>query len=97
MGYHDRVFDLLDERPFTTEELREFCSVLLFESSTSSVAAENELPDPSADWATFYKTVKVLLASQPSQWNPITKKVSPWIDSKSLAKIYGPKRWFSVR
>ena len=96
MGYHDRVFDLLDERPFTTEELREFCSVLLLEPSVTSAAAEKDLPDPSADWATFYRTVKALLGNQPNQWNPITKKVSPWIDLKSLDKIYGQKRWFSV-
>ena len=94
MGYHDRVFDLLDERPFTTEELREFCSVLLLEPSVTSAAAVMELPDPSADWATFYRTVKALLGNQSSQWNPITKKLSPWIDLKSLDKIYGPKRWF---
>lgn len=96
MGYHDRVFDLLDERPFTTEELREFCSVLLLEPSITSAAAKKELPDPSADWATFCRTVKALLGNQTSQWNHITKKNSPWIDLKSLDKIYGPKRWFSV-
>lgn len=45
MGYHDRVFDLLDERRLTSEELREFCSVLLVDNDTSV-----ELPDPSADW-----------------------------------------------
>ena len=45
MGYHDRVFDMMDERQFTHEELREFCSVLLLDKSPS-----DELPDPSADW-----------------------------------------------
>ena len=45
MGYHDRVFDLLDERRLTTEELRDFCSVLLIDNGTSA-----ELPDPSGDW-----------------------------------------------
>ena len=45
MGYHDRVFDLLDERRLTTEELREFCSALLIDGGTSA-----GLPDPSADW-----------------------------------------------
>lgn len=45
MGYQDRVFDLLDERRLTTEELRVFCSVLLLDNGTSA-----ELPDPSGDW-----------------------------------------------
>jgi hypothetical protein len=82
MGYHDRVFDLLDERPFTTEEVREFCSVLLLEpSGTLAAAADMELPDPSADWATFYRTVKALLGNQSSNGILLhTKKLSPWID-----------------
>jgi hypothetical protein len=45
MGYHDRLFDLLDERCLTTDELREFCSMLLLDGVASA-----ELPDPSADW-----------------------------------------------
>ena len=45
MGYHHRVFDMMDERPFTHEELREFCSLLFLDESSSE-----ELPDPSADW-----------------------------------------------
>ena len=45
MGYHHRIFDMMDERPFTHEELREYCSLLLIDSSPS-----DELPDPSADW-----------------------------------------------
>lgn len=45
MGYHHRIFDMMDERPFTHEELREYCSLLLVERSPS-----DELPDPSADW-----------------------------------------------
>ena len=46
MGYHHRVFDMMDERPFTHEELREYCTLLLLDESSS----EEELPDPSADW-----------------------------------------------
>ena len=35
----------MDERPFTHEELREYCSLVLVDRSPS-----DELPDPSADW-----------------------------------------------
>ena len=41
MGYQNRVFDMMDERLFTHEELRDFCG-LLFKA--------DELPDPAADW-----------------------------------------------
>ncbi|KAL3826423.1 hypothetical protein ACHAXA_011232 [Cyclostephanos tholiformis] len=89
MGYHDRVFDLLDERRLTTEELREFCSVLLLDGGASV-----ELPDPSADWGKFSKAVKNHMINQQNQWNPISKKVTPWIDVKTMDRIYGSsKRW----
>merc|ERR1712194_377517 len=83
MGYHHRIFDMMDERPFTHEELREYCSLLLIDKSPS-----DELPDPSADWKEFSKTVKNLLARQQGQWNPMKKKVAPWIDMKKMDKMY---------
>jgi uncharacterized protein YegL len=88
MGYHNRIFDMMDERAFTREELREYCSLLLLDKSPS-----DELPDPSADWKEFSKAVKNLLAKQPGQWNPIKKKVTPWIDVKKMDKMYSGKRW----
>jgi hypothetical protein len=45
MGYHDRVFDLLDERRLTVDELGEFLRVLLLDNDTSVA-----LPDPSTEW-----------------------------------------------
>jgi len=90
MGYQHRIFDMMDERPFTHEELREYCTLLLIDSSPS-----DELPDPSADWKTFSKTVKNLLAKQEGQYNPVKRRVAPWIDVKKMDKIYGRKRWFS--
>jgi hypothetical protein len=41
----------------------------------------------------FSRAVKNLLANQKGQWNPISRKVTPWIDMKSMNKIYGDKRW----
>lgn len=92
MGYHHRIFDMMDERPFTYEELREFCSLLLIDRSPS-----DELPDPSADWKEFSKAVKNLLKKQSGQWNPIKKKVTPWIDIKKMDRMYDRRSWFSIR
>mmetsp|Transcript_24370 Transcript_24370/g.52542 ORF Transcript_24370/g.52542 Transcript_24370/m.52542 type:complete len:415 (-) Transcript_24370:176-1420(-) len=88
MGYHHRVFDMMDERPFTHEELREYCSLVLLDSPS------DELPDPSADWKEFSKTIKTLSAKQKGQWNPIKKKVTPWIDVKKMDKIYSGKKYY---
>jgi len=90
MGYHHRVFDMLDERPFTHEEVREFCNLLLVEDNSQ------ELTDPSADWKEFSREVEKLLAQQKNQWNPIDKKVTPWINTKKLQKKYGEKKWYSM-
>lgn len=49
MGYHERIFDLLDERPLTKSELRDFCGVLLGESHVDGI------PDPSLDWEGFLR------------------------------------------
>ncbi|KAL9190696.1 hypothetical protein ACHAXT_000402 [Thalassiosira profunda] len=89
MGYHHRIFDMMDERPFTHEELREYCSLVLVDRSPS-----DELPDPSVDWKEFSKAVKTLLAKQQMQWNPMKKKVQPWIDVKKMDKIYSGKKSF---
>ena len=83
-GYRERIFDMMDERPFTHEELREYCNLLLVNGSPS-----DELPDPCVDWKEFSREVKNLLAQQSGRWNPIKKKVTPWIDVKKLDEVYG--------
>ena len=82
-GFHDRIFDMLDERALTEGELREFC-VFLF-----GVDNLDGFPDPGANWPGFIQEVDRLANQEGPQWNPIKKKVTPWIDVKKLDKIYG--------
>ena len=79
LGYHDRLFDLIDERPLTAGEARAFCSLVLG-------IDENELPDPGADPAGFLKAVKIQQEKESLQWNPMKKKMTPWILTKDLKK-----------
>ncbi|KAL7450101.1 hypothetical protein ACHAWC_002083 [Mediolabrus comicus] len=88
MGYHNRVFDMIDERKLTHQEIKDFASLLLIDTQPY-----DQLPDPSADWKEFSRTIKGLLAKQQGQWNPKKKKVTPWIDMKKLDKIYGDSKW----
>lgn len=90
MGYHHRVFDMLDERPFTHEEVKEFCNLILADDKTP------KLPDPSADWKDFSKELKKLLAKEKNPFNPIDKRTAPWINMKKLDKRYGDKKWYSI-
>merc|ERR1712038_1813774 len=51
MGYHDRMFDMLDERPLTKGELREFCALLFGKDNFDGV------PDPSINWKGFLSDI----------------------------------------
>ncbi|CAB9506711.1 expressed unknown protein [Seminavis robusta] len=83
MGYHDRVFDMLDERLLTKSELRDFCFLLFGESNFDGV------PDPSLDWDGFIQNVERLLQSESLQWNPVKQRMKPWISVKKLNRCYG--------
>jgi hypothetical protein len=63
MGYQHRCFDMMDERTFTHGELRDFCS-LLFGNGT----ANDELPDPAADWKAFARAIEARMHKERGQW-----------------------------
>lgn len=83
MGYHDRIFDMLDERRLTKTELRDFCLLLFGEDNFDGV------PDPSFDWVGFINRIEMLQEKENSQWNPIRNRAKPWISIKKLNQIYG--------
>lgn len=83
MGYHDRVFDMLDERKLSKSELRDFCGILFGLDSFDGV------PDPSLDWLGFVNCVERLLKKEKSLWNPIKNKAKPWISIRKLNRAYG--------
>mmetsp|Transcript_27173 Transcript_27173/g.44910 ORF Transcript_27173/g.44910 Transcript_27173/m.44910 type:complete len:397 (+) Transcript_27173:237-1427(+) len=83
MGFSHRLFDLLDERPLTKDELREFCFLLFGTERFDGV------PDPQIDWKGFMDHIAVIANHEKKQWNPIRKRMMPWIDMKKLDKIYG--------
>lgn len=82
LGYHNRIFDFLDERPLTKGELRDFCSILFGESI-------GNVPDPDITWKGFIEFVRDKLNYEDEQWNPIKKRKAPWISLKQLNKKYG--------
>jgi hypothetical protein len=84
LGYHDRLFDLIHERPLTRGELRNFCGLLFgFEVS--------QIPDPDTDWNNFVMFVTTCVAVEPQQYSTIKKKVLPLIHIRALNKVYGKK------
>ena len=81
LGYHHRLFDFIDERALTKEELREFC-FLLFGTLG---------PDPMTSWPEFLNYIEECLSQEMEQWNPVKKKHKPWINLKMLDKKYGER------
>jgi len=83
MGYHHRIFDLLDERLLNADELREFLQLLFGHS------AIEEFPDLYLDWKGFVSNLQALVARQDNHYNPLAAKPTPWIDMKQLEKSFG--------
>lgn len=83
MGFHDRVFDILDERALTKAELRDFCRLLFGSSSFDGVR------DPEVNFSGFLEDIQNLLKKEDEQYNPVKGKVTPWINVSTLNKMYG--------
>lgn len=83
LGYHDRVFDMLDERALTKGELRDLC-VLLFGTEHF-----DGVPDPAVNWKGFLDEVNRIMGKEKVQWNPIKKRMMPLLDVKKMNKVYG--------
>ena len=87
MGFHHRIFDLLDERKLVKDELRDFFRLLFGDGQMDGV------PDPQSDWKGFYDKICKIVQQEGKTWNPIKKRMEPWVDVKKLKKMYGPSGW----
>lgn len=83
MGYHHRIFDLLDERLLTKDEMLEYMKLLF------GAVELADAPDIHADWKGFTSYLGNVVTAHARQWNPISLKMDPWIDMKQLEKAYG--------
>ena len=78
------IIDGLDERPFTLDQLHKFC-IALFLGDNSGV----KLPHPRESLTSFFQALKMLVDKERMQWNPIRKKMMPWIDMARLEASHG--------
>jgi hypothetical protein len=88
MGFHHRVFDLLDERPLTKDDLLDFLQVLF---GTETFDTTTVAPNLHTNWNDFLQYLKhhVLKNGGPKQFSPSTKKMEDMIDVKGLANAHG--------
>ena len=82
MGFHHRLFDLLDERRLNLDELREFLFLLLGPDSFDGA------PDPNLDFKAFLYHVNIAVQREGKLWNPVASKMTYWIDIKKLKSCY---------
>ena len=71
MGFYSKLFDLLDERRLSKDEVSDFCKILL------GSGPMDESPDPEVDWKGFCEVVSRLLSKEKLQWNPVSKRMEP--------------------
>lgn len=82
-GFHDPLFDIIDERSLTKIELRLFCATLFDKSYI-------DIPDPENYWSQFIKVIRFLQRDETKQYNPVKRCMTPWIDFNELEKHYNP-------
>eukprot|EP00980_Cylindrotheca_fusiformis_P008480 scaffold1794_cov107-Cylindrotheca_fusiformis.AAC.7 len=82
MGFHHRLFDLLDERLLTLDEVREFL-ILLF-----GLDRFDGVPDHHVEFHDFLTSLERIIHDEKKQWNPVSKKMQYWVDMKQLKKSF---------
>ena len=80
MGLHDRLFDLIDEVPLLPSQAKQLCERIL---------GCDELPEPELDEHAFKAALGSALSQMPNVYNPIKKKMTPWVD---VDRIMGRRR-----
>ena len=74
-GMQLRLFDDIDERALTPGQVKKFCELLL---------GCPPLPEPDLDRQAFLDAIDTALAAQPQVFDPISKKMPPWIKTEFL-------------
>ena len=82
-GLVTSIFDGLDEHSFKLDELYKFCKSL-FVGENSGVKLPLPRQDSKESIADFVNTLKKLVEKEELQWNPVKKKMMPWIDVHML-------------
>jgi len=83
MGFYHKLFDLIDERPLTKDELKDFFYLIY------GADALDGLPDPQVDWERFLERIATVTSNENLQYNPVKKRMMPWVDMKRLEWTYG--------
>jgi hypothetical protein len=81
------VFDALNDRPLLHSELSSFIS-LVFDRQNPAFM-EQPLPNPRTDYKAFREELQKLVQKNGALYNPVKKRIMPWIDMRAMDRIYG--------
>lgn len=74
-GMQSKLFDLIDETALLPSQIAAFCEELL---------GCDPLPEPEVDTLTFVQVLKAQLAEVPNVYDPLTRRMRPWIDPTKI-------------
>ena len=80
IGFRKNVMDKIDDRLLTLDELYELCFVLF---------DVQNIPHPKTNWEGFLNAITLQMQKEKQQWNPVSRKFSPWINVTQLRMLYG--------
>lgn len=84
LGFKHRLFDLIDERLLTKDEIYEYCTFIYGEEKMSKA------PYPTSDWEGFLSYMGVVTeGGEPKSWSPASKTVQPLVCVDTLRKVFG--------
>jgi hypothetical protein len=81
-GVSIKELDMLDEKPLTADQIRDVCAIMFG-------GTVDEYPHPAVDAKGFVANVQRRNKLEPNVWNPVTKRMSPWIDPAAMKEIVG--------
>jgi Mg-chelatase subunit ChlD len=83
MGFYDNILDLLDEKKLSKDEVIQFCKLLFGPNFLCEVSV-----DPYNDWNGFCTFLGTLMKNEQKQWNPVRRRMEPWIDINILKREF---------
>lgn len=82
MGFHNRLFDLIDERRLRTGELRDYCTFIF------GTEKYDGSPNPEVAFRAFRKHIAKVMKTEKTYWNPVKRTEKPLLDLKKVSKAY---------
>jgi hypothetical protein len=85
-GLGTEFMDDLDEKPFSLQDIRDFC--LEFFVGKNNLSLRN----PKIDFKGFIEDLQTLVDKEQLVWNPVKNKLCPWVDVNKIKIMFARKK-----